>query len=116
MLLSSVGLGVGAYALGAGALSSAAMIARGAVRSFGILCHGDPRGAALEMLGGLAAPAVGAANQLAALGVEIVGVAMSISVGSPSPGDTSVPAVTSIDGGPVAWGGRRMACTSAGGA
>jgi hypothetical protein len=116
MLLSSVGLGVGAYALGAGAISSAAMIARGAVRSFGTLCHGDPRGAALEMLGGLAAPAVGAANQLAALGVEIVGVAMSISVGSPSPGDTSVPAVTGIDGGPVGWGGRRMACTSAGGA
>jgi len=112
MIFSTVGLGLGAYALGAGAISSAAMIARGAVRSFGTVCHGNPRGAALEMLGGLAAPAVGAAHQLAALGCEIVGVAMSISLGSPSPGDTSLPAVAGSDGGPSAWGGRRMACTS----
>jgi hypothetical protein len=119
MVLSTFGLGLGAYALGAGAISSAAMIARGGVRAFGCVCHGDVRGASLELLGGLAAPAVGAANQLAALGVEIVGVALSISLGSPGPGDTSLPAVTGSDGGPSAWSsgaGRRMGCTSTAGA
>ena len=35
MILSTIGLGIGAYALGAGAISSAAMIARGGVRAVG---------------------------------------------------------------------------------
>jgi hypothetical protein len=115
MILSTVGLGLGAYALGAGAISSAAMIARGGVRAFGSVCHGDVRGASLELLGGLAAPAVGVANQLAALAAEVVGVAMSISVGSPGSGETSLPAVTGSDRGPSAWSlgmGGRMGCTS----
>jgi hypothetical protein len=117
MVFSTIGLGLGAYALGAGAISSAAMIARGGVRAFGSICHGDVRGGSLELLGGLAAPAVGVANQLAALAAEVVGVALSITVGSPGPGDTSFPAVTSGDGGPSGWplgAGGRMGCVGAG--
>jgi hypothetical protein len=117
MILSTVGLGLGAYALGAGSINSAAMIARGGVRAFGSVCHGDVRGASLELLGGLAAPAVGVANQLAALAAEVVGVALSISVGSPGPGETSLPTVTGGDGGPSAWPSglrQRMGCVSAG--
>jgi hypothetical protein len=118
MILSTIGLGLGAYALGAGAISSAAMIARGGVRAIGHVCHGDVRSATLELLGGVAAPAVGAAQQLAALGCEIVGVAMSISTGSADPGDVSSPGITGRDGCP-SWSsgaGRRMACVSAAGA
>jgi hypothetical protein len=91
MVLSAIGLGIGAYALGAGAISSAAMIARGGVRAVGRACHGDVRGAALELLGGVAAPAVGAAHQLAALGCEIVACAMSISTGSTGSDDVALP-------------------------
>jgi len=119
MILSTIGLGLDAYALGTGALSTAAMIARGGVRALGAVCHGDVRGATLELLGGVAAPAVGAVNQLTALGCEIVGVAVSISVGSPGTGDTSLPAVTGSDEASSAWSsgvGPRMGCTSAAGA
>jgi hypothetical protein len=114
MILSTVGLGLGAYALGAGAISSAAMIARGGVRAFGSVCHGDVRGASLELLGGMAAPAVGVANQLAALAAEVVGVAMSITCGVPA-GTNDVPAVAEGD---AAWSlgtSRRMGCVSAAG-
>ena len=117
MILSTVGLGLGAYALGAGAISSAAMIARGGVRAVGRICHSDVRGATLELLGGVAAPAVGAAHQLAALGCEIVACAVSLSIGSAGPGDSSSPAVTGSDGSP-GWTsgiGQRMACASAAG-
>ena len=116
MILSTIGLGIGAYALGAGAISSAAMIARGGVRAVGRVCHGDVRGATMELLGGMAAPAVGAAHQLAALGCEIVSVAMSISTGSAGAGDTSLPAGTGGDGRP-AWPlgvSRRMVPSAAG--
>ena len=119
MILSTIGVGLGLYALGTGALSSATMIARGGVRAIGRVCQGDVRGATLEALGGLAAPAVGAVNQITALGCEIVGVAVSISVGSPGTGDTSLPDVTGSDEGPSAWSstvGRLMGCTSAAGA
>jgi hypothetical protein len=118
MILSTMGLGIGAYALGAGAISSAAMIARGGVRAVGRVCHGDVRGATLELLGGVAAPAVGAAHQLAALGCEIVACALSISIGSAGTGDVSVPGGTGSNAGPTLSSGasRRMACASAGSA
>jgi hypothetical protein len=54
MILSTIGFGIGDYALGAGAISSAAMIARGSVRAVGRVCHCDVRGATLELLGGVA--------------------------------------------------------------
>jgi hypothetical protein len=117
MILSTIGLGFGAYVLGAGAISSAAMIAGGGVRAIGHVYHDDVRSATLELLGGVAAPAVGAAHQLAALGCEIVDVALSINTGSADPGDTSSPAISGREGGPV-WssgGGRRVACASAAG-
>jgi hypothetical protein len=113
MILSTIGLGIGAYALGAGAISSAAMIARGGVRAVGRVCHGDVRGATMELLGGVAAPAVGAVNQLAALGCEVVAVAMSITVGSSDPGNASVPAVAGSNGEPANRVGQRMACAGA---
>jgi hypothetical protein len=117
MILTTIGLGLGAYALGAGALSSAAMIARGGVRAVGRVCHGDVRGATMELLGGMAAPAVGAVNQLAALGCEIVGVAMSIRSGSAGPDDMSLSAGTASNGGSASSLGasRHMACASAAG-
>ena len=110
MILSTVGLGLGAYALGAGAISSAAMIARGGVRAIGSICHRDVRGATLELLGGMAAPAVSAAHQLAALGCEIVACAVSISAGSAGSDEISLPDGTGSDGGPAI--GRRTACAT----
>jgi hypothetical protein len=117
MVLSTIGFGIGAYALGAGAISSAAMIARDGVRAVERVCHGDVHGATLELLGGVAAPAVAAAHQLAALGFEIVGVAVSISSGPAGPDDMSFSAGTASNGSPVPSVGasRRMACASAAG-
>jgi hypothetical protein len=97
MILSTIGLGIGTYTLVAGAISSAAMIARGGVRAMGRICQGDVRGATLELLGGVTAPAVGAAHQLAALGCEIVACAMSISTGSAGSEETSLSADASSE-------------------
>ena len=118
MILSTVGLGLGAYALGAGALSSAAMIARGGVRAIGNICHGDVRGATLELLGGMAAPAVGAAHQIAALGCEIVACAVSLSAGPAGSEEMLLPADAPSEGvlGRSSGASRRMACASAAGA
>ena len=116
MILSTIGLSIGAYALGAGAISSAAMVARGGVRAVGAVIHGDARGAALELLGGVAAPAVGAVKQLTALGGEIIGVAMSICATSAGPGDTSLPGVSRSEAD-LGWScgvARRLAARAAG--
>jgi hypothetical protein len=118
MILSTIGLGIGGYALGAGALSSAVMIARGGVRVLGRAYHGDFRGASLGLLGGVAAPAVSAAHQLAALGCEIAACAVSISTGSTGSEDVALPDDTFSERGlgrPSA-ASRRLDCASAAGA
>jgi hypothetical protein len=59
-----------AYLAAAGGAAAGAQVARGVVRAVTRLAGGDARGAAAEVLGGLAAPAVAAAHQASLLAAD----------------------------------------------
>jgi hypothetical protein len=114
MISSTIGLGLGAYALGAGAIASATLITRGTVRAIIRARHGELDCAARELLGGLAWPAAFAAA--CGLGPGDIAAAMALSSGSLILGDPRALAVTLGDSNPREARSRfkrRMACAEA---
>ncbi len=71
-----------AYLAVVGGVAAGAQVGRGITRGVSRLLHGDPRGALAEVAGGLAAPAVTAAHQLALLGQEVCSSAVELAVGN----------------------------------
>ncbi len=69
------------YLVVAGAIAGAAQVGRGVTRGLSRVFRGDPRGALAEVAGGLAAPAVTAANQVVLLGQEICYSAIELTIG-----------------------------------
>ncbi len=69
------------YLAVAGGIAAGAQVGRGITRGVLRLLHGDPRGALAEAAGGLAAPALTAANQLYLLGQEVCLSAIELAVG-----------------------------------
>ncbi len=88
------------YLAVAGGIAAGAQVGRGITRGVFRLLHGDPRGALAEAAGGLAAPAVTAANQLYLLGQEVCLSAVVLAVGGCQEGDPAsgpwVPPVPSL--------------------
>ncbi len=70
------------YLVIAGGIGAAAQLGRGVARGMFRLFQRDPRGALAEVAGGLAAPAVTAAQQMFALGQEVAHSAVSLMVGN----------------------------------
>jgi hypothetical protein len=69
------------YLMVAGGVAAGAQVARGVTRGVSRLLHGDPRGALVEVAGGLAAPALTAAGQLFCLGQEVAESAIELAIG-----------------------------------
>ncbi len=69
------------YVAVAGGIAAGAQVGRGITRGVFRLLQGDPRGALAEAAGGLAAPALTAANQLYLLGQEVCLSAVVLAVG-----------------------------------
>ncbi len=69
------------YLAVAGGIAAGAQVGRGITRGAFRLLQGDPRGALAEAAGGLAAPALTAANQLYLLGQEVCLSAVVLAVG-----------------------------------
>ena len=62
---------IGCYLAATGGVAAGAQVLRGAVRGTARLVRGDPRGALVEVAGGLAAPVFSAVHQLSRLGREV---------------------------------------------
>jgi hypothetical protein len=85
-----------AYLAAAGGAAAGAQVARGVVRGVMKLAGGDARGAAAEVLGGLAAPAVAAAHQASLLAADVCCAAAALTgCGS----DTEAPAAPHVPPG-----------------
>jgi hypothetical protein len=69
------------YLMVAGGVAAGAQVARGVAHGVSQLLHGDPRGALVEVAGGLVAPALTAAGQLFCLGQEVAGSAIELTLG-----------------------------------
>jgi hypothetical protein len=79
-----------------GGVTAGTQVARGAVRGVGRLAQGDPRGAAAEVIGGLAAPVVSAVRQLEQLGVDVCVAVAVLAATSPKEDRGSAAASTSV--------------------
>ena len=67
-----------------GAISAGLQVARGVVRGVGRLIEGDPRGAVVEVAGGLVAPVRTVYNEACKLGADVFAVAGGIADDSDS--------------------------------